>query len=177
MPSRTFRSTLGIGAIVPWLLVALLTSACGGTPAPTTPAPTVTPQPTPTAGPSATPTASAALGRVTAACLQGIDQPEGKYSSYILASVTLDSPQPSRLLLLVDGANDNLAAELSFDQAASAWQGHLGMSELGPKRIDRLFAIYADGSGADITTSLFDQVGGVFIEFQRADEAFGTCDV
>jgi hypothetical protein len=158
-------------------MAGVLAGACGGTPAPTTPSPTATARPTPTAGPSATPTAPIARGRVTAACLQGIDQPEGGYTSYIVASVTWDGLQPSQMLVLIDGANGDQAAALTFDPASSAWQGHLGMHEMGAKRIDRLFVVYPDGSGDDVTVSLVEQLRGAFIEFQRSGDAFGTCDV
>jgi hypothetical protein len=163
---------------VPWLLLALVIGACGGTPVPTTPAPSPTPRPTPTAaGASATPSASLVRGQVTASCLQGIEQPEGAYTSYIAASVTWQGLQPSQMLLLIDGANEDQAAALTFDPASSAWQGHLGMHEMGAKRIDRLFVVYPDGSGDDVTISLLQVFGGPFLEFQRSGDAFGVCDV
>jgi hypothetical protein len=170
MPNR-FAAALA-GAIV---AASFIFAACSSSPSPT-PAPT----PTPSSSPApATPTASpsqSAQGQLIGVCLQQVNAPDGAFASYVEASLNWQGPQPRQLLLLIEGTNDDEAKPLVLN--GPVWQARLGMRELGPKTIRSLIVVYSDGSGADITQSLAELIGGGVFELREgATDGFGTCDV
>src|SRR4051795_3776752 len=155
------------------LAAAFLIAACSPGPTPTAaPTPTRSPSPPPTA--SASPSASV-QGQLVGACLKQVNQPVGDFTSYMHASLNWDGPPPQKLLLIVEGTNDDQA--LTLTPNGSVWAGQLGMRQVGPKTISSLIVVYNDGSGADLTAALADLMGGGIFEVREGGtDGFGTCD-
>ena len=78
------------------------------------------------------------------ACLKQVNQPDGDFTSYMEASLNWDGPPPQKMLLIVEGTNNDEA--LSLTPTESIWTGELGMRQVGPKTISSLFVVYGDGS-------------------------------
>jgi hypothetical protein len=108
--------------------------------------------------------------------LKQVDQPDADFTSYMQASLNWDGPPPQKVLLIVQGTNNDQAVALT--PTGSIWTGKLGMHQVGAKTIASLFVVYSDGSGADLTEALANFVGGGIFEVrQGGSDGFGTCDV
>jgi len=171
MRDRTAASALLAASLV----ASLALGACSAAPSPT---PRPTPSATPTLAPAtATPSPSEpAQGQLLGACLKQVNQPDGEFTSYMDASLNWDGPPPQKVLLIVEGTNNDQA--LSLTPTGSIWTGKLGMHEVGPKTIGSLFVVNSDGSGTDWTAALAGFIGGgVFEVREGGTDGFGTCDV